>query len=81
MGVQLGENLSGLTNVVYLVGNSAQAVLDQLNLFTKPTRIIGVYAQGSLHYMWIQTSDKVRRKAAQPDAPPKQSKGDFNGSS
>ena len=55
------ENLNNEgRNLMFLVGLDANELLGQIKDITLPVRIISIYAVGSRHYAWIQTTAKVK---------------------
>lgn len=60
-GDMLGDDLSGLSTVTYLVGNSPDEILAQLAKIRLPTQVLYGYSQGAKHYMFIRTMQKIRR--------------------
>ena len=55
------DSINQLQNLDFIVGNSAQDVLDQIRAIHLPTRLISVYSQGTRHYAWIQTHAKLKK--------------------
>ena len=60
MADDLFENL-GVQGLTFIIGESAEDVLKQVSAIRLPVKIISIYAQGSKHYAWIQTSAKIIR--------------------
>jgi hypothetical protein len=55
-------NELGIAGLVLLIGESGEDLHKQLTSITLPVKIISIYAQGSKHYAWIQTSAKIVKK-------------------
>lgn len=51
-----GESLN------YLVGDSPEDLLEQIKQIRSSVHIVSIYAIGSKHYAWIQTSVKIIKK-------------------
>lgn len=45
----------------YFVGLSADEIIAQLRQIRLPVKIISMYAVGSRHYCWFQTSAKIKK--------------------
>jgi hypothetical protein len=55
----LNPNTSALE---FLMGDSAEDLKNQITSIRLPTKIIAIYAVGSKHVAWIQTTAKIVKK-------------------
>lgn len=54
-------NSSG-ENLEFLVGNSPQELLEMIRQIRLPLNIVSIYAIGSKHIAWFQTSARIIKK-------------------
>lgn len=55
------ENLNPYSNLEFLTGNSPEDIKDQLVQLKFPIRIIQMYAAGTKHFVWFQSSEKINK--------------------
>lgn len=59
----LFENLNSTGDSLnFLTGDSPEDLLSQIKQIRMPVFIVSIYAVGSKHYAWIQTSQKLIKK-------------------
>jgi hypothetical protein len=61
MGNDLFDSLNGLQNLTYLTGNSPEEIVTQIKSIRLPVRIISIYAMGSKHICWVETTAKLNK--------------------
>jgi len=57
----LGDNLSGL-NAQFLMAESADELQGLLSQIRTPIKLITIYASGSRHYAWFNSSTTIKKK-------------------
>lgn len=62
MSDDLFDSLNSNENLTYLIGNGPEEIITQLKSIRLPTRIIAMYAVGSKHICWIETTAKLKKQ-------------------
>lgn len=58
----LFDDLSGIKFLDFFVGNSPEELKAQIDQIRLPAKIISIYAIGSRHIAWVQSSTKIKKK-------------------
>lgn len=55
------ENLNQYANIEFLTASSPEELKAQILQIKTPIRIVQMYAAGTRHVVWFQTSDKINK--------------------
>lgn len=72
----LFENLNGLQNIDFLVGDSPEDLRAQIRQIRTPVKELGFVVQGSKHIVWLLPLNPLRKRTrAAQTQPEKETKG------
>ena len=61
MSQEMFDNISGLQNTDFLVGNSPDELKSLIDKIRLPAKIIAIYGSGNKHVAWIQSTSKIKK--------------------